>query len=441
MPLPTGITSPVNQNKPLSNTSMHGRSSAGHNDGLSSDHNGIISDDRFDKEISELLGDGAIDQTNSITSHLALHMMQAQTFFVLPDAVTTTLAPVLNLQGQTDTVRPFIFMNEKTLGPDQDTGFNPQGTVKPTPPYPLHPLLKDLLLSGDPTDIIGKEGLDSSDTNLRPGSFQDNHAIKENGSRAFEPIKIIPLGAGETGPDHSILACQSGDRGDPNNKPGLERETEIEIDKKNGLPLQRGPSNKGDFRGALENCSDKVPDRIIPDSNPDLNLNGSFTRLPAPSGNTTSAKSVPVRSASPEKTSFSFHEISDISSKRPIYLFKEDTSSVRINLDGDDFGKLKLAISVRDHMVKATIVTEHTIVKEMIEINQGQLKDALSGQGIEMSYLSVSVEGGQSEGLNYKEVIENTSTRKDHDRELKEEDAILACHTLSHQDSGVNIFV
>ncbi|MEK7870764.1 MAG: hypothetical protein AAB244_00110, partial [Nitrospirota bacterium] len=91
MPLPTGITSPVNQNKPLSTTSMHGRSSAGHNDGLSSDHNSIISDDRFDKEISELLGDGAIDQTHSIASHLALHMMQAQTFFVLPDAATTTL--------------------------------------------------------------------------------------------------------------------------------------------------------------------------------------------------------------------------------------------------------------------------------------------------------------------------------------------------------------
>ncbi|MEK7825723.1 MAG: hypothetical protein AAB266_04800, partial [Nitrospirota bacterium] len=79
--------------------------------------------------------------------------------------------------------------------------------------------------------------------------------------------------------------------------------------------------------------------------------------------------------------------------------------------------------------------------KEMIEINQGQLKDALSGHGLEISYLSVSVEGGQSEGLNYKEVIENSLSRKDHDRELKEEDAILACHTLSHQDSGVNIFV
>ncbi|MEK6576326.1 MAG: flagellar hook-length control protein FliK, partial [Nitrospirota bacterium] len=90
---------------------------------------------------------------------------------------------------------------------------------------------------------------------------------------------------------------------------------------------------------------------------------------------------------------------------------------------------------------KANIVTEHPIVKEMIEINQGQLKDALSGHGLEIAYLSVSVEGGQSEGLNYKEVIENSSANKDHDREVKEEDAILGCHTLSQQDNSVNIFV
>ncbi|HLF86713.1 MAG TPA: flagellar hook-length control protein FliK, partial [Nitrospiria bacterium] len=323
------------------------------------------------------------------------------------------------LQGKTDTVRPFII------------------------PYPLHPLLKDLLLPGDLTDIIGRERLDHSDENNgdSPGPFQNNPALKEKGSSAFEPIKLSPLGAGETGPDPSILACQSGDRGDLNNKPGLEREPENEIDKKNGLSFQRGPSNKGDFRGALENCSDKAPDRIIPDSNPDLNLNGSYPRLPAPSGNTTRAEAGPSRTASPEKTSFSFHEVSDVSSKRPIYLFKEDTSSVRINLDGDDFGKLKLDISTRGNMVKANIVTDHPIVKEMIEVNQGQLKDALSGQGLEISYLSVSVDGDQSEGLNYKEVIENSLSRKDHDRELKEEDAILACHTLSHQDSGVNIFV
>lgn len=454
MPLPTGIICPVNQNNPLSATMMHGRSSAGHIDALSSDHNSIISDDRFDKEISELLGDGAIDQTNSIASHLALHMMQAQTFLVLPEAATTTLhtpdsdAPVLTLQGKTDTVRPFIFMNGKTLGPAQDTGLNPQGEgdmvqlTLPPAPYPLHPLLKDLLLPGDLTDIIEKEGLGSSDTNLRAGSFQDNHAIKEKGSSALEPIKLSPLGAGETGPDPSILACQSGDMGDLNNKPGLERKPEIEIDKKNGLSIKHGPSsNKGDFRGALENCTDKAPDRIIPDSNPDLSLNGSYSRHPAPSGTTTRAEAGPSRTASPEKTSFSFHEVSDISSKRPIYLFKEDTSSVRINLDGEDFGKLKLDISVRDHMVKANIVTDHPIVKEMIEVNQGQLKDALSGQGLEISYLSVSVEGGRSEGLNYKEVIENSSSGKDHDREAKEEDAILECHTLSQQDSSVNIFV
>lgn len=91
-------------------------------------------------------------------------------------------------------------------------------------------------------------------------------------------------------------------------------------------------------------------------------------------------------------------------------------------------------------MVKANIVTEYPIVKEVIEINQGQLKDALSGHGLEISYLSVSVEGDQSGGLNYKEVIENSSSGKDHDREVKEEDAILACHTLSQQDRCVNIF-
>ena len=442
MPLPLDITAPINQKNPLSAMSMHGRSSAGHNDGLSADPNGIISDDRFKKEISELLGDGAIDQTNSIVSHQALHMMQAQTFFVLPAAALMSLhapdsdTPVLTLRGETDIGMPFIFMNGKTLDLDQDPGLNPVACS-------LHQeagkALKNLLLPGDLTDIIGKERLDRSDANKgdSPGSFQDNPALEEKGSSNFEPLKISPLGVGETGLGPDIGVCQSGDRGDLNNEPGLE----LKIDKKPGLSLQHGPSNKGDFRGALENCTDKTPDRIIADSNPDLNLDGSHSRLPVPSGNTTRTEAGPLPTASPEKTSYPFHEVSDISSKRPIYLFKEDASSVRINLEGDDFGKLKLDISIKDNLIKANIVTEHPIVKEMIEINQGQLKDALSGHGLEIAYLSVSVEGGQSEGLNYKEVIENSSANKDHDREVKEEDAILGCHTLSQQDNSVNIFV
>ncbi len=443
MSLPTGITYPVNQNNPLSATSMHGRSSTGHNDGLSADPNGIVSDDRFKKEISDLMGDGTTDQTNSILSHQALHMMQAQTFFVLPAAALTTLhvpdsdITVSALRGETDKGRPFIFMNGKALNLDQDPGLNHVAAAS------LHQgtgeALKDLLLPGDLTDIIGKERLDRSDADKggSPGSLQNNPAPQEKGSSNFEPLKISTLGDGETGLGPDILACQSGDSGDLSNKPG----PELKIDKKSGLSLQHGPSNKGDSGGTLENCIDKAPDRIIADSNTDLNLNGSYSRLPAPEGNTRRTEAAPLRTASPEKASYPFHEVSDVSSKRPIYLFKEDASSIRINLDGDDFGKLKLDISIRDNLVKANIVTEHPIVKEVIEINQGQLKDALSGHGLEISYLSVSVEGGQSEGLNYKEVIENSSSSKNHDREIKEEDAILACNTLSQQDSSVNIFV
>ncbi len=470
MSLPLDITSPVNQKNPLSAASMHGRSSTGHNDGLSEDHNGIISDDRFKKEISDLLEDGAIDQTNSIVSHQALPMMQAHTFFVLPAAALTSLHV------------PDSDITVSTLMGETDTGTGNRVQEPPTP-YSLHPLLKDLLLPGDLTDIIGKEGLDSSDTNLRPGPFQDNHAIGKGDMVQLTlppaPYPLPPL-LGETGPGPDILACQSGDRGDLNNEPGIELEPKNEIDKKHGLSLRHVPSNKGDFSDALENFTDKAPDtklhstgyqggeeeakeayievrrgaddeanagsrmkatwydRIIADSNPDLNLNGSYSRLPAPSGNTRRTEAGPLQTVSPEKTSFSFHEVSDVSSKRPIYLFKEDASSIRINLDGDDLGKLKLDISVRDNIVKANIVTEHPIVKEVIEINQGQLKDALSGHGLEISYLSVSVEGGQSEGLNYKEVIENLSSGKDHDREIEEEDAILACNTL--YPYCVNIF-
>ncbi|MBI5747382.1 MAG: flagellar hook-length control protein FliK [Nitrospirae bacterium] len=499
MPLPLDITSPVNQKNPLSAASMHGRSSTGHSDGLSADPNGIVSDDRFKKEITDFL-----------LSLSAIPIIQAQTSIVSPKVAPisrhtlysdTFLSPLLR---RNNIGSPFILAEGQVLNPDggnaeakravplqeaasfrRETGKalrsllirdtaksamgchsresgNPEDVDFSNPGFPIKPFGNDeldfcrssniskdsarecripgLLMSGEITDLIKEKIFGNGNAEKEDGfaSISDITIPEKGESGTSDPSKVSIPATGKTGQDPALGALQPEDGGDVNNRPSPEKMPR--------LSFKNDASDSGNFREGLEENKERPPEkttlnRISTDSNPDLNLNGSYSRLPAPLGNTRRTEAGPLQTASPEKTSFSFHEVSDVSSKRPIYLFKDDTSSLRINLDGDDLGKLKLDISIRDNMVKANIVTEHPIVKEVIEINQGQLKDALSGHGLEISYLSVSVEGGQSEGLNYKEVIENSSSSKNHDREIKEEDAILACNTLSQQDSSVNIFV
>lgn len=70
---------------------------------------------------------------------------------------------------------------------------------------------------------------------------------------------------------------------------------------------------------------------------------------------------------------------------------KGDVSEVRLTLRPEHLGDVSLKISTENGIVTASFTAENQRVKEVIESNLTQLKDALAEQGIQISQLSVSV--------------------------------------------------
>lgn len=76
---------------------------------------------------------------------------------------------------------------------------------------------------------------------------------------------------------------------------------------------------------------------------------------------------------------------------------KPNISEVRISLRPEALGEISLKIATENGIVTAQFVAENEKVKQIIESNFNQLKQALNEQGIVVSELSVSVSGGDRE--------------------------------------------
>jgi len=66
-------------------------------------------------------------------------------------------------------------------------------------------------------------------------------------------------------------------------------------------------------------------------------------------------------------------------------------NEIRIRLEPEHLGALRMEISIKDHLVRASVVTENILVKEMIESSQDRLKVALADHGLKIDQFSVEV--------------------------------------------------
>jgi len=76
-----------------------------------------------------------------------------------------------------------------------------------------------------------------------------------------------------------------------------------------------------------------------------------------------------------------------------------NVSEIRLTLRPENLGEVTMKIAAENGIVTASFVAENTRVKEAIEANMNQLRQALGEKGIEVSELSVSVESNADERM------------------------------------------
>ena len=60
------------------------------------------------------------------------------------------------------------------------------------------------------------------------------------------------------------------------------------------------------------------------------------------------------------------------------YLEKQDKSSMTLNIEPENMGKVKISVEVNDKIVKANITVETEVVKNMLESKLGDLQSNLN---------------------------------------------------------------
>ena len=78
---------------------------------------------------------------------------------------------------------------------------------------------------------------------------------------------------------------------------------------------------------------------------------------------------------------------------------KVNVNEVKITLHPESLGELSLKISMEQGIVTAMFVAENQRVKEIIESNMNQLRDALKESGVDVGALNVSVSSGENETM------------------------------------------
>ncbi len=79
-----------------------------------------------------------------------------------------------------------------------------------------------------------------------------------------------------------------------------------------------------------------------------------------------------------------------------IWMVAGEESSVQLSLNPPDLGPLQIVLSVNDHQIDASFVSEHLDVREAIEAASPKLKEMMENAGISLSGFSVSAQAQSS---------------------------------------------
>lgn len=132
--------------------------------------------------------------------------------------------------------------------------------------------------------------------------------------------------------------------------------------------------------------------------------------------------------------------VSQVSDKISV-LVKDGFSKATINLEPPSMGHLKVDIIVKDNMVRASIVAEHAVVKEVLKANLSSLTDALTHQGFQVSELNIFMGnrgGGYRDGFGLTAENNREPYYMSSD-EVKAEDRYYRVN--SDNNGGIDIFI
>ncbi len=120
----------------------------------------------------------------------------------------------------------------------------------------------------------------------------------------------------------------------------------------------------------------------------EINIHGITTDFKAVTNNQIKAEA--VKNVNPQEV------ITQIVDKIKIDV-KANSSEVRMTIKPESLGEVSLKVATENGIITAQFIAESQRVKEIIESNFNQLKDALNQQGINISQMSVSVSQGDKE--------------------------------------------
>ena len=99
-------------------------------------------------------------------------------------------------------------------------------------------------------------------------------------------------------------------------------------------------------------------------------------------------------------------EVMDQIVTKAIVQLNGDSTSVELQLNPEQLGKVAVSITAEQGVIKGQFVTENSVVKEMLESNMVQLKEQLESQGIKVDKIEVTV-GSSNQFLNQQQEGKN----------------------------------
>ncbi len=99
-------------------------------------------------------------------------------------------------------------------------------------------------------------------------------------------------------------------------------------------------------------------------------------------------------------------EVMDQIVTKAIVRLNGDSTSVELQLNPEQLGKVAVSITAEQGVIKGQFFTENSVVKEMLESNMVQLKEQLEAQGIKVDKIEVTI-GSSNQFLNQQQEGKN----------------------------------
>lgn len=121
-----------------------------------------------------------------------------------------------------------------------------------------------------------------------------------------------------------------------------------------------------------------------------------------------------------------------------IWMVAGEESSVQLSLNPPDLGPLQVVLSVNDHQIDASFVSEHLEVREAIEAASPKLKEMMENAGISLSGFSVSAQAHSSDNAfaQAQQQQSMSNARASEKRETSNTDALTLNQSRSSNTSG-----